>query len=318
MNKTWEPEFENWSEGKVSMSSCELATNSMSRGDYGVVMQIAPDEEVLPVDAAIFWTDEMHLYLRYNWESWYKVSTDDPDNCSNICKRNSATLLLCTTSSITHRAVKVYHIETLPEDIFGPQVGGATRKDVEIPPPPAMPQPDLAAPEAFAEKIRKMGGQFLSCMTNGPYRADVCELNGHIVITAHFNRDGDWLADEDPLDGDAPSWYGTKSIATSPLAYVKTLREALSTLIPPSVPVLTLVILNSDCNIINEKECRREWAESNVEFSRYQRLDDSKIAALEELLKEVKGEPRPELAELAPKIDEAMSSWTPDPSTTDE
>ena len=106
MNKMWEPEFEDWSEDKVSMSSCELATNSMSRGEYGVIMQIGTDEENLPVDAAIFWTDEMHLYLRYNWESWYKVSNDDPDNCACICKRNSATLLLCTTTSIKHHAVK--------------------------------------------------------------------------------------------------------------------------------------------------------------------------------------------------------------------
>ena len=40
MNPAWEPEFEDWSEDKVSMSNCELATNSMSRGEYGVIMQI--------------------------------------------------------------------------------------------------------------------------------------------------------------------------------------------------------------------------------------------------------------------------------------
>ena len=107
MNPAWEPEFEDWSEDKVSMSSCELSTSCMSRGEYGVMMQIGAGDENLPIDAAIFWTDEMHLYLRYNWESWYKVSNDDPDNCSSICKRNSAKLLLCTPTSIKHHAFKV-------------------------------------------------------------------------------------------------------------------------------------------------------------------------------------------------------------------
>jgi len=121
MNKLWEPEFDDWSENKVSMSSCELSTSSMSRNEYGVIMQMGLGDDNFPVDAAIFWTDEMHLYLRYDWGTWYKVSTDDPDNCSNICKRNSATLLLCTFSSIKHHAVKVYHIDKLPEELFGRQ-----------------------------------------------------------------------------------------------------------------------------------------------------------------------------------------------------
>lgn len=119
MNKMWEPEFEDWSEDKVAMMPCELATSSMSRGEYGVIIQVRADEDQYPVDAAIFWTDEMHLYLRYDWETWYRVSNDDPDNCANICKRNSATLLLCTNSSIKHRAVKVYHIDGLPAELFG-------------------------------------------------------------------------------------------------------------------------------------------------------------------------------------------------------
>jgi hypothetical protein len=93
------------------------------------MMQIGTDEENLPIDAAIFWTDEMHLYLRYNWESWYKVSNDDPDNCSSICKRNSAKLLLCTMTSIKHHAVRVYHIDKLPEELFGRQTDDAPNSD---------------------------------------------------------------------------------------------------------------------------------------------------------------------------------------------
>ena len=141
MNPAWEPEFADWSEDKVSMSSCELSTSCMSRGEYGVIMQIGAGDENLPIDAAIFWTDEMHLYLRYNWESWYKVSNDDPDNCSSICKRNSAKLLLCTPTSIKHHAVKVYHIDRLPEELFGKEDSEASagieaiQLDLDLDPP---------------------------------------------------------------------------------------------------------------------------------------------------------------------------------------
>ena len=119
MNKMWEPTFDDWSESKVSLSSCELSTHGTSRNEYGVIMQVEADDDHDPVDAAIFWMDPMHLYLRYSWGQWYKVSTDDPDNCANICKRNSATLLLWTTSSIKNHAVRVYHIDSLPEKLFG-------------------------------------------------------------------------------------------------------------------------------------------------------------------------------------------------------
>ena len=127
MNKMWEPEFEDWSEEKVSMSACELSTNSMSRGEYGVIMPVGEgDSSSYAGNAAIFWTDEMHLYLRYDWDQWYRVSNDDPDNCSSICKRSSATLLMCTTTSIKHHAVKVYHIDRLPEELFGKQESEAS------------------------------------------------------------------------------------------------------------------------------------------------------------------------------------------------
>lgn len=140
MNKMWEPEFYDWSEKKVSLVPCELSTTSMSRNEYGIVMQIGDDEDG-PVDAAIFWTDTRHLYLRYDWETWYTVSNNDPDNCANICKRNSATLLLCTSSSVKHHAVRVYSIDRLPEELFGKQGNdestdhGATQLNQGLDPP---------------------------------------------------------------------------------------------------------------------------------------------------------------------------------------
>ena len=138
MNKIWEPTFDDWFEGKVSLSSCELATHSSSRNECGIMMQVEDAQEPCPEGAAIFWTDEMHLYLRYDWGQWYKVSNDDPENCASICKRNTATLLLCTMSSIKHHAVRVYHIDKLPEELFGwqtedaPNCVKATQLDLDL------------------------------------------------------------------------------------------------------------------------------------------------------------------------------------------
>ena len=115
MNPAWEPEFEDWSEDKVSMSSCELSTSCMSRGEYGVMMQIGAGDENLPIDAAIFWTDEMHLYLRYNWESWYKVSNDDPDNFSCVLRRpSSTTRSRSITSTVSPRSCLARRIANRP------------------------------------------------------------------------------------------------------------------------------------------------------------------------------------------------------------
>jgi len=156
MNKKWEPEFDGWSEDRVSLSSCELSTHSSSRNEYGVIMQVREGGEPNVKDAAIFWIDPMHIYFRYSWGQWYKVSNDDPDNCASICKRNTATLLLCTTTSVKHHAVRVYHVDKLPEELFGRQEDeDATKKndtqsefELEVPPPPVISFDDDGAPDA--------------------------------------------------------------------------------------------------------------------------------------------------------------------------
>ena len=173
MNKTWEPEFDGWHENRVSLSPCELSTHSTSRNEYGVFMQVGEDEEAYAGDAAIFWTDPMHLYLRYDWGQWYKVSNDDPENCASICKRNTATLMLCTSSSIKYHAVRVYQIDKLPEDLFGRQTDDTSNStkatqpnlDLEVPTPlvvnvddddgtsPPLPKlPDLFASDTDEDK----------------------------------------------------------------------------------------------------------------------------------------------------------------------
>lgn len=116
MNTMWEPQFDGWSEKKVSLSSANLLTNSTSRGEYGVMMEAG--EEPYKGKAAIFWIDATHIYLRYDWGHWYTVSTDDKENCDCICKRHSAVLMRCSRTSVKYHTIPVYHIEKLPENLF--------------------------------------------------------------------------------------------------------------------------------------------------------------------------------------------------------
>jgi len=320
MNKMWEPEFDDWPEGKVSMSSCEISTHSSSRSEYGVMVQVGVDEDDYPVDAAIFWTDETHLYLRYNWETWYKVSNDDPDNCSNICKRNSATLLLCTISSIKHHAVKVYHIDRLPEELFGKQEseaaegGEATQLDFELP----MPSDDEtenaanasnANDSAFlATKIIELGGRHITHYDREPYQSDFYELNGHFIAASYFDHPGDWMADEGWEDGDTPVWFGAKGVATSPVAVACKIREALAPISATLRPFHSIVLISPKCNIINEINYFESWKDRSVCLVRQQSIGDSGLGTAEDALRGLSGTSRPELAEHASQIQAALDT----------
>ena len=322
MNKMWEPEFKDWSEDKVSMSSCELATNSMSRGEYGVIMQVGTDEDNYPVDAAIFWTDEKHLYLRYNWESWYKVSNDDPDNCSNICKRNSAKLLLCTTTSIKHHAVKVYHIDRLPEELFGKQEsetsdsGKAIQLDFDLPIPSDENEgkeetgnsAELTAAAFLASAIISRGGKTIAHFEFESFSADFYELNGHFVAANYFDKSGDWMADEDSEDGDLPMWYGAKGITTSPLALAAKIRTAIAPIVGSETPFHSLILINKKCNITNEICHSINWKDTEMRLVRQEQVADSMLDTVEETLKGYTGDSRPELVEWESKLLEALNA----------
>ena len=322
MNKMWEPEFEDWSEDKVSMSNCELATNSMSRGEYGVMMQIGTDEENFPIDAAIFWTDEMHLYLRYNWESWFKVSNDDPDNCSSICKRNSAKLLLCTPTSIKHHAVKVYHIDRLPEELFGKEEseesgsGKATQLDFDLPIPSAEGEDDEGANNSaelsdaafLASAIIFRDGNNIAHYECDSFSADFYELNGHFIAATYFDKTGDWMADEDSEDGDTPLWFGTKGIATSPLDIAAKIRTAIAPIVGSQTPFHSLILINKKCNITNEICHSINWKDTEIRLVRQESLADSILDTVEETLKRYTGNSRPEMAECKPRLLEALNA----------
>ena len=286
MNTMWEPDFEDWSEDRVAMSPCEITTHSSSRSEYGVMVQMGEDEDDYPEDPAIFWIDAMHLYLRYNWERWCKISNDAPDNCSHICKRSSATLFLCTNSSIKYHAVKVYHIDRLPEELFGKEEsessdsGKATQLDFDLPIPSAEDEDDGEADNSaertdaafLASTIIFQGGKTIAHFEFEPFSADFYELNGHFIAASYFDKRGDWMADEDSEDGDTPCWYGAKGIATSPLAIAAKIRTVIAPIVGSQTPFHSLILINKKCNIMNEICHSINWKDAEMRLVRQEKI----------------------------------------------
>ena len=330
-NKMWEPEFDDWSEDKVSLSPCELSTHSTSRNEYGVIVQVEEGDECRAEDAAIFWTDAMHIYLRYEWGLWYKVSNDDPDNCANICKRNTATLLLCTTSSIKHHAVRVYHIDSLPKELFGKEEseasdsGKATQLDFDLPIPSAEGEDDEEAGKCaelsdaafLASTIIFQGGKTVAHFEGecfAPFSADFYELNGHFIAASYFDKCGDWMADEDSEDDDTPCWYGAKGIATSPLALAAKIRTAIAPIVGSETPFHSLILINKRCNITNEICHSINWKDTEMRLVRQEQVADSMLDTVEETLKGYTGDSRPELVEWESRLLEALNAAFPKPA----
>ena len=311
---TWKPEFQGWDEDKVEMVDEEVTTHSNSRNEYGVAFQMT--DTPYTGDGAIFWIDMHHIYFRFDWGHWYKVSTEDLENCAQICKRSSAKLLVCTATSLKHHSIRVYHIKSLPEELFGPQDGarpdacsnGPQREDRDG---------SAETPEgsdggaSFSLCVMNMGGSPITRYRGNAHRCDIYELNGHIVLAVFFNHPGDWLADEESFNNELPFWYGTTSISPSPFAVARAIRQQIEPVVPNGVRVQPIVVLNYNCEIINEYDYDDKWNEENIIFARDQRISGSEIGTIREALQHIKGTPHPELAELAHSIRKALEEPLP-------
>ena len=305
MSNEWEPSFEGWLEGKVELSNSSVETHSSSRGEYGVLVQ-HPDHPYSGA-GAIFWTDPQHLYFRYDWGLWFPVSTDDPENCTTICKRRTATMLLCTMTTMKHYPIKVYHIDKLPEELFG--------KDLTAPPPEESKTP--IEPETTSDEKDPDDRDFVSaamCLEDGHLIANsdslpvvIYECNGHCLCFTFFTETGDWLADEEPCADDQwPYWFGEPSMRTSPSAIASAVREKIRPIIPEDAPLDSVVMLGNACTIINESEYAPFWQGRNVTVVRRNELEGSYLPILTDFLNTLKGASRPELVKFGEEIGEVL------------
>ena len=116
------------------------------------------------------------------------------------------------------------------------------------------------------------------------------------------------MADEDSEDDDTPMWFGTKGIATSPLAIAGKVRTAIAPIIGSETPFHSLILVNKKCNITNEICHSINWKDTEIRLIRQESLPDSMLDTVEETLNRYTGNSRPELIECEPRLLEALNA----------
>lgn len=305
MKSQWEPQYADFDERPVELSREKATTSNASGNDLGILIQ-QPTEKYAG-DGAVFWIDVRHLYLRYSWNLWYPIATDDANQCLALGRRHTATLTLCDGASASRHSLRVFHVDRLPERLFD-----TPPADDGEPPPSA--DADMGTErELLAEKVTARGGCRIASARPGLFPVDVYELNGHLVCANFFRPTGDWLADETPLLDDWPLWFGESAQDVSPVAAALVLREQIGKAVP-GVPVVSLVVLKPSCTVINERDMRETWAAfANLALVRNAAADGSEIARADDALDAIAGASRPRLKSCADVLETILSGFNPQP-----
>ena len=122
--QAWTPTFPGFDEGKISLESDTLMLTRNSREICAIVQTDADSYEG---NGAVFWIDMEHIYLRYNWRTWYPLSNDNPDISKDITRRYSMTLNIYSGNDCKSFPLPIFHIGELPECLF--------KTEAPVPPP---------------------------------------------------------------------------------------------------------------------------------------------------------------------------------------
>ena len=93
-------------------------------------------------DAAVFWTDEEHIFCRLNWELWAKVKLRREDQFPLFVLADRCQLI----NSIKNETAPIYHVGKLPDHIFkrakkdSPTPSGTSRDALSKSDKPSEPQ----------------------------------------------------------------------------------------------------------------------------------------------------------------------------------
>ena len=113
----WEPTYTDFDEGPVTLCEYEQLSVMRNRNEISVMMQCDETEKYLG-NGAVFWIDAKHLYLRFDWGTWYPISNDSPDICNDITRRRAITLGVFVGTDGKNYPLRVYRIDSLPNNLF--------------------------------------------------------------------------------------------------------------------------------------------------------------------------------------------------------
>ncbi len=118
----WTPVFPK--QEMETLISLRNQTATMSMSGRQVIIAIIDDVE--HDSPACFWVNPNEVYLRMNWCSWYKVSTDNTEITAALGQRNAATLTYVVNNVQREYSMPVYRIDHLPENIFAESISEGT------------------------------------------------------------------------------------------------------------------------------------------------------------------------------------------------
>lgn len=251
----WKPEFPKSDDRKVNMCSNAVQTFSVSR-EVGVMIT----EDVEKQSPACFWVDEKNVFLRMNWGTWYKVSTDSPETVSAICRRHTAKLTQIVGNCSKDCFIPVFHLDRLPAEIFD-GVPGDDGGGEEV--PPSKEERTRRARERLVARMIDRMGEVV-----GKYRKGEGEFvlirseQGLLLVSFFADSVTEWLADEESFCGDPPQWFSETSHLQSPLHAVGQAAKYLKT--EYGIDSIPVVILDDAIDIINREDMSGEWRKTGV------------------------------------------------------
>lgn len=123
----WEAVYDDFDEGKVSMDYDTL-TLSRSGREISLTLQISTQPDYTGA-GALFWIDAGNVFLRYNWQTWYRVPKENLDILKDVAGRHAITLSLFKDNEFKSYPLRIFHVDSLPEHLFEEKDVPATEED---------------------------------------------------------------------------------------------------------------------------------------------------------------------------------------------
>lgn len=292
----WSPTYDVPAESVISWGS-SLSLHDLT---HKSLMAPAPDEK--PENPALFLTREGVLYLRVCWGRYYILSGNvAPELLLQLRKRKTLEVALIYPLSRLDFTCPIYHVQEIPELIREVEKTEteSTEEDESTDQEPltdlqsvleSLDVPEVATDEPAedyselepVQVARELAVETLWKVDKNHYLS-CCQED--LLLLGLFDEKGDWLADEEPFNGELPLWFSAKSHLKSPVTVLYERSKQVAARF--SRPVKTVLVLGEGCRIINENDMTDSWQELNVSVCNITRNTDSELPSLADCVAEM-------------------------------
>ncbi len=187
------------------------------------------------------------------------------------------------------------------QDSMGDDVSNIPLEDIQLP----QREPVV---EEIPQLFTNAGYQLIENVRTSLQTLDFLAIAADRIYAVLIDKEaGDWLAEEEPFNGEAPLWFSEVDHRVSPIYELKQSVEELKNKIKTSLPdkKVQAFMIEQKGNIINAEEMLRTWKELDVIISRtdiggtedlpvttlaVENVNPASASEIEELRKLVKGD----------------------------